>query len=351
MSLNNMSIDFNKTDNTCKMCITKMFPSMSDLSVAMSTVFSPRISSLPNFNIDLTKYKIGIPKIPNPIIPSPINLSIPSPIFHNMRFPSMEAVYTSFTMMSVSVSAMIQNMVKTITDTLGLGITEITDKIDTACKSIYKVAVTFKDIIKADIKTIEEKILAAMKTGVKLTWIPSPLFEGISNKAIEIYHIVQQMISNYWLAAMNVITSYITKIENFINNLEIAVPSIPTIPPIPTVESILAAILVYANVPDFKTIIKKYKNKLSALMDMVSAFILAGFPFTIKSPEITIPPNISSPAIHLTLTVTMFIQDITTQIVKFFHDCVTTLLSALNITIPSPFPICMSVPIPVTPKV
>ena len=105
----NTSISF--AGNSVNICAISMFPSMSDISMALSMAFSGiSLPQLPNFNIDLTKFKLGIPTLPNPLLPA-FGIFLPSPLFGNIHIPSMESLYASLTMMSTVVQKVVTSMI------------------------------------------------------------------------------------------------------------------------------------------------------------------------------------------------------------------------------------------------
>lgn len=241
--------------------------------------------------------------------------SLPSPMFPNVHTPSLESTYAAMSAMSSMAMQAIMALINTIKDYVGLGVNAILQLGSDIFSGIYGFALNVADVLAVDIKKIAASIKAFFASGGHIPGFPSPIFPNISSPSIEAYHSAQLMLTNFWLAVVSAVTSLIGNIKSYITNLQITLPSIPTIPPIPTMHDISA-----------------------------SLFTFSGFPFSFTMPTVDMSSNFKSPSISSQLSLGMFMQDILSSIITFVTGVFKQLLDLLGITIPNPFPICVSSP-------
>jgi hypothetical protein len=310
------------TGGSTSVCAISMFPSTHDFAFLFSSSFS--FHSMSSLNMP--------------------GFSLPSPMLPNINAPSLESIYAAMTALSSMAKQAIMALIDKIASVLGMGIDAILSMGGAIFSGIYGFSLNVADVLACDIKKIAASIKAFFASGGHIPGLPSPLFPSMSAPIIEAYHVAQLMLTNFWLAVMSAVSGLVGNIKSFISNLQIPVPGVPTIPPIPSMPDISMAMFSLGGVPDFGALLKKFGTSLSALFDSVSSFVLAGFPFSIHIPDMDISSHFKSPSISGQLSIGMFMQDILSGIVKFVTGLVQTLLDVLGITIPNPFPICVSSP-------
>lgn len=313
-TLNNFSLDY--TGGNLKVCITGMWPSVSDLISAISI----------------------FPETP--------------PYFGDISIPSLSAIYKGAALIGDAIKQLIMSILDPLLKVMGMTLDSFFAGLQSAWEAAIGFSCRISDIITGNVSAIVIALKAAWNSPSgrsALSWIPSPLFGGVGAFSVEIMHTIQEIMQNFYLFLVTQIANLVTPVVNAVMTLtggSFSLPSIPTLPTMPNILAMLKHEMIAAG-NNISLAMKAVFAKIGQLIPVLSSLLDLIPPF--PHPFI---PHMSMPDIEIQVAKSMSMQAIIQACVSWISDnIVTPVVNAVRTFIagiqwpPGIFPFCITIPI------
>lgn len=184
--------------------------------------------------------------------------------------------------------------------------------------------IPFTEILTMNADTVYEAVKQALINGIQFPFIPLPIFEGFTNLAKELVHLVKSVIINYKNILIQTMQDMIKKVLDI---LEITA-SIPALLTVPTAQEIIDLILSFF--PDYKSIYEVIKNTGKSIYELLQ---MTGLPIpNMKDVFINFYSNISE---EISSRINQVIDFISSLNIKTLIDFIKNTLGQLGIEFPT----------------
>lgn len=334
---NNLNITFN--NGILKICVLNAWPSMQDLIDACS------IQKTPSF-------------------------------FPNIQWPDLSGIYEGAALLSEVIKQMLLGVIDQLLKLIpGFNIAQFFANLQAAWEQLIGFFIDIKDVVEGKIAAVTAAVTAyveemkeKLRMGFKITlpaWLNLNIFDKFSNFGVEIAHIINELMNNFYAFALKSLADLINPILNTIRSILSMLPSIPTIPSFAAIKQMLKdEIAKFAGEINFGEKLKKawdaFVEKVCALMNLDGVLApLRALIKLIKQLPNPLMKNFSIPDIEIEIIISDFMKQIVKCIIDFIADyiiqpimdvidAIRELLGniiALIWPLPGIFPICISIPV------
>lgn len=247
-------------------CIDSPVPNVSDLKQDF-------LNQLQAVQEDIPDFQQFIDEISN--IPLPNLLGLPDPIFFDYSNTLQELGEVIDAIKYQADTLTMMGIFKPLASVIGSSLEDLLPKIPTLNFSIV-------DIVSGEIQGLYDAVIAALKDGIQLPYLPLEIFENFSNYAKEVLLALKMILVGY---KELLITTMQDMIKDTMKILDIS-GVLPTLPVIPSIDELKQ--LVLNAFPDYNSWYELIRNV--DMSDIMSIFGLSGFIL----PEINFIPNFSN---------------------------------------------------------